>query len=80
MAKKKDTKGLAGKGKYNINPNLLYSLVQGPEGQGVFMPDSLNEKEILGLLQERKFPPSVINGLNRIEAELAGKSLRKVTK
>ena len=72
-------KAASGKGKYNINPNLLYSLVQGPEGQGVFMPDSLNEKEILGLLQERKFPPSVINGLKRIEAELAGKSLRKVT-
>ncbi len=72
-------KASTGKGKYNINPNLLYSLVQGPEGQGVFMPDSLNEKEILGLLQDRKFSPSVINGLKRIEAELAGKSLRKVT-
>ena len=72
-------KASTGKGKYNVNPNLLYSLVQGPEGQGVFIPDSLNEKEILGLLQDRKFPPSVINGLKRIEAELAGKSLRKVT-
>ena len=65
------------KGKYKVNPNLIYSVIEGPEGQGIFMPDSLNEGEIMKLLQERKFPVSVINGLKRIEAEFSKLPLRK---
>ncbi len=67
-----------GKGKYRVNPNIIYSAVQGPNGQGIFIPDSLNSKEVLALIQERKFPPSVINDLKRIEAELRTLPLRKV--
>ena len=67
-----------GKGKYRVNPNIIYSAVQGPNGQGIFIPDSLNNKEVLALIQERKFPPSVINDLKRIEAELRTLPLRKV--
>ena len=44
-----------------------------------FNLDDLNEGEIINLLQERKFSPSVINGLKKIEAALMGRPLRKVT-
>ena len=71
-------KAATSKGKYKVNPNLLAALHKGPDGQGVFIPDSLDSKEILALIQERKFPPSVINDLKRIEAELRTLPLRKV--
>lgn len=70
-------KAASQKGKYKINPNLLYSLVEGPNGTGIFMPDSLDSKDIVKLLSERKFPPSVIQSLKRIESEMAGLPLRK---
>lgn len=66
------------KGKYKVSDQLLYAATKGPEGQGIFMPDSLNDKEIVNLIIDRKFPPSVIQGLKKIEAALAGQPLRKV--
>ena len=70
-------KAASQKGKYRINRNLLNSLVEGKNGTGFFMPDTLNSKDIVKLLGERKFPPSVIQSLKRIESAMAGLPLRK---
>jgi hypothetical protein len=71
-------KASTGKGKYKINPNLIYGLVEGSEGQGVFIPDSINSGQIKNMLVERKFPPALIKGLKQLEAGLTGQPLRKV--
>ncbi len=66
------------KGKYKVNQNLLNAASQGKRGQGIFIPDTLSEKEIIGLLQDRKFAPEVINGLRRIEQEFYGQPLKRI--
>jgi len=71
-------KASTGKGKYKINPNLIYGLAQGDKGQGVFIPDSINSGQIKNMLVERKFPPELIQGLKRLEGALTGQPLRKV--
>ena len=67
-----------GKGKYKVNPNLIYGLAQGDKGQGVFVPDSISSGQIKNMLVERKFPPELIQGLKRLEGALTGQPLRKV--
>ena len=63
--------------KYKPDNNFIYSLVKGKEGNGIFMPDSLDSRDIISLMRDRKFSPEVIMGLKQIEAALAGKTLRK---
>ncbi len=63
--------------KYKPDNNFIYSLVKGKEGNGIFMPDSLDSRDIVSLIRDRKFSPEVIMGLKQIEAALAGKTLRK---
>ena len=61
-------------GKYKLDKNLFLSSQKGKDGQGIFIPDSV---DVLPLIRDRKFSPEVIMGLKQIEAALAGKTLRK---
>jgi hypothetical protein len=72
-------KASTGKGKYKVNRNLLQSIAEGNNGQGVFIPDSITSGQIKNMLVERKFPPALIKGLKQLEIGLSGQPLRKVT-
>lgn len=71
-------KASTGKGKYKVNQNLLQSIAEGNQGQGVFIPDSIDSGQIKNMLVDRKFPPELIQGLKRLEGALSGQPLRKV--
>ena len=47
-------------------------------GEGFFVPDDvLNISNIMTILQDKKFPPELIDALGQVQAQLTGTRLRK---
>lgn len=69
-------KATSSKGKFKVSPTVIKTLVR--DGEGYFQPDTFSNKELVGLIKDRKLPPRVIGNLKKIEAGITGSPLRKV--
>lgn len=66
-----------GMGRKKIDDSVLYALQDGEDGTGFFMPDNvLNTPMIMTILQDKKFPPELINALSQVQSQITGAKLR----
>jgi len=67
-------KATSSKGKFKVDPTVIKTLAR--DGKGYFQPDVFREKELIGLIKDRKLPRKVVLNLKRLEAGITGTPLR----
>ena len=64
-------------GRRKIDESVLYALDDGEDGHGSFMPDDItNISTIMTILEDKKFPPQLLNTLINVQSKITGARLR----
>ena len=64
-------------GRRKIDESVLYALNDGEDGHGYFMPDNItNISTIMTILEDKKFPPQLLDTLINVQSKITGARLR----
>ena len=64
-------------GRKKIDESVLYALDDGEDGHGSFMPDDItNISTIMTILEDKKFPPQLLDTLINVQSQITGARLR----